>query len=383
MAETIETAAQPTQDQPSIEQPAKHDLSQLEKMLFPEPPPVQNSFGQMPAAEAPPAETPAAAPEVVAPVVEAPVADAFDWKSLGYGTADELKADLELAKKAKASPNPEPPKIYKDEAAERLAQAINEGKYEEVQRYVQAQTMLSGVENMNTEQKLKLMLKIENPRYDAEMIEEEFLDRYRVKEENFADDPAGLRKAKIRLEQKMDNDVAAADDVFAKYKQKTELPAIKAPEVQVDPDYEDFKASTAEYQEVIEKVVVPGINALKETDVKFNYQLKDENNNMDFNFDVVVTPEDMKRAKEIALNWNSYLTKIQSDANGNFSPTNIAAFILKAENADKYAQAFARHAVNQERLRVLSAATPDSTQRTVTEVQENPLAAIEKAVFSV
>ena len=129
---------------------------------------------------------------------------------------------------------------------------------------------------------------------------------------------------------------------------------------QVDPDYESYKsqkASSALIEEKINKVIIPGIEALKAEQVPLGFKVNDANAQMDFEVALVPTPEAFEKAKQDSLMFNQFVQKVSYDKDGNFKPENVQKLILLYENFDNYAQSIARQAVNAERKRVLTTET--------------------------
>jgi hypothetical protein len=211
--------------------------------------------------------------DTVAPATTvAPVVDYL--KDLGFEDIDSAKAAIEDYKKLKAAPPAETPKFeFADEQSKKIHELLREGKTKEVAAFLQAQELVSNADSMNDEQKLKLLIKMQNPRFDKELIEDEYATLYSINEEDFFDDPMKLRKERLKMEQRVENDVAKAQEFFAQYKQKFQLPDITAPVATVDNDYEAYKADTAKATNEYNTVIMPSVTAIKETDIPLAIQI--------------------------------------------------------------------------------------------------------------
>jgi hypothetical protein len=312
----------------------------------------------------PPVSTPAIIPETTPPpdVLDEDVFIKQKYGSYGIENGDLLKAALEeyqdLKKKAQ-TPSEFP---FSSEQAKKLAHAINSGDYKAVRSYVEAQE--SSVDGMTPEQQLKTYLKLQNPRFDDELIQDEYSSLYGVDEtdEKYIDNPTLLRKDKLRAEQKRDNDLQNAQKYFTEYKQKAQLPDIQIPTQEPDPDYEAYKASTAKHAEEYQSAIAPAINSLKESDLQTTFKVSDPNGQMDFDVNIVPDPQVFQSTKAHALNFGDFLESFYE--NGKFNALKFTAFVDKGENFDKYAQSIARQSVNAERKRMVTANTPNlSMQR--------------------
>lgn len=385
-----ETAVDTTTTQPVVEttptQPeviGGMDRKVLESLIFEEPlPKPTQPEAQQPESTPEPATTEQAPAEPAAPDYTPFV------KEFGFEKLEDFKAEFENLKKLKDQPKEQTAEEIKfaNEQSKKVYEALLAGKTKEVKQYLQVQEMLEGYDTMSTEDKLKLQIKLKNPRFDDELVEDEYNALYSIDEDQF-DDPMKLRKEKIRLQQRLENAALEADEFISKYKQKIELPEIEKQKqgIESDPDFEaykDYQASTAELVEHVEKVIRPALMSVKENDVQMNFALKDENNQMDFQMAIDIKPEDLENARKAAFSWNEFFNSVTSDEKGDYSASKALQVILKLQNFDKYVTAAARQAVNAERARVLKEETPSSGEgRDYNIVKPNPREDVEKLVF--
>jgi hypothetical protein len=158
-------------------------------------------------------------------------------------------------------------------------------------------------------------------------------------------------------QQKIVNDAVAARNYFNEYKSKIELPQFQ-PQQTVDADYEAWKQSSAQADQVYSTVTVPAINAIKESDLAAKFSINDPNSQMNFDINVVVDPNDLATAKQYALDYGGYIQKQFYNADGTPNATRLTQAILRDMLFDKYVQTTARQAVNAERKRLISKETP-------------------------
>jgi len=355
MTESAEsTAVQPAIDNNQSQSPNQISISELERMAFGGDAPIVN----VPAPEAPAGETTAPAgtgTNIPVPEPETILdASAYLKERFGWDSEETALAELERLR----TPKPTTSEIaFANEESKKIHQLIKEGKTKEVKSFLEAKELMEGLDTMGDEQKLKLYIKMQNPKFDRELIDDEFNSLYKLNEDDFIDDPMKLRKEKLRMEQRLENDVNKAQEYFSQYRTKIELPDIQPQQITVDKDYEDYKASNAKSLEDYNNVTVPGINSLKETDIQIKASINDANNQMQFDVSVVPEKEDFEKAKHNSLSVFDYLTKTCYDQSGKFLPDKLARLVLVNDNFDKYAQSIARQAVNAERKRVIEANT--------------------------
>jgi hypothetical protein len=358
-----QTAPELTPEQVSFEQQMAYQFS--DEVAVSEQPQVETV--QSDTAAQPPATAQTGA--AVAPVVDY-------LKELGYDTIDAAKDEINELRKLKAE-LPTPKEIeFANEESKKIHELLREGKVKEVKQYLDTQEMLSNLDGMSDEQRLKLHIKLQNPKFDQELVDDEYNELYSIDEEedDYIDDPNKLRKAKLRIEQRIENDVQKANEYFSKFKQNAELPDI-TPKAKVDEEYEGWKASNAASKKFHSEVLVPSIMSLTEDALKMSFDINDTNNQMQFG--VSITPEkaDLEVAKKGATDLFDYIASKCYDKDGNVIPTALSNIILRNEYFEKYAQSIARQAVNAERLRVVE------TEKGVSGTRMDTTPVVEKSEF--
>ena len=380
MTDSVDTA---TVEQGQEQQPS---IQELAAFAFNKPTPQQEVSainGQQPAAIEAPATTEAAATtEAPAAATQAPDFNAYLKEHFGVDNIETAKSEWQSLQELKNKPATAVEIAFANEESKKIHELIKQGKTKEVGQWIQAQELLSNVETMGDEQKLKLYIKMQNPRFDNELIEDEFNSLYKLNQDDLdALEPLAARKERLKLEQRLENDVIKAQEYFQQYKSKIELPDIQPQQLTVDQDYEAYKASNASAAESYEKVIAPAIKSLKESDVPLSFSVNDANNKMQFDISIVPDAADFESARQDSLTLD--VMKTCYDKDGKFMPQNLQKLILLRDNFDKYGQAIARQAVNAERKRVIEQETAGSgAQRNFnTQVEPSEIDALKQFAF--
>lgn len=296
--------------------------------------------------------------EVIAPTVDY---NKFIKETFEVDTVEEAKARWAELQALKDTPQTAKEIEFANEQSKKLHENLKAGNIKEVTAYLKAQELLESVDTMNSEQKLKLYIKMQNPKFDSELIDDEYKSLYTLNEDEFdALEPLAQRKERLKLEQRLENDVLKAEEHFTTYKQKIQLPDIQPQQANIDADYEAYKASNAKVSENINNVLIPAIQSLKESDVKLGFKVQDPNNKMEFDIALAPTTEAFEKARQDSLSFDNFISRVCYDKDGNFLPQNVQRLILLNDNFDSYAQSIARQAVNAERVRTIAKEVPDA-----------------------
>lgn len=383
-----------------VQDPAQEqvDMRALEALVFNEPFSNQQQQSSSPTEvgnTSAPATTETPSTTVAGPIqptVEETVVDEYEYlkQQVGYDNWETLKADLAAYKGFKENP-PQAEIKFANEEAKKWLEYFTEGKEDDLYNSLHNRRMIRDVDTMGEEQKLKLLCKMQNPLYQQQHIDYWFKKEYGFDESSFKDDDGNITDqigydfAKISAQQKMQNDIAKANDYFTQYKTKIDLPQIQ-PQQQQNTGSEDFaayQASLAKEAELYETVVKPTLSSLKEGDFQFNIAVNDPNNQMQFDAGVAADAESFKIAIGHALNITPYLESLASK-DGKFAPERLVKMILLEQNFDKYAQSIARQAVNAERKRVIAKETPTAPgARNYQPMEKTEMDQLADRVFSV
>jgi hypothetical protein len=297
-------------------------------------------------------------------------------KEFNVESKDAIKAALAELNELKAKATTPAEFQFASDEAKKLAAAINSLDLKAVKQYVDTQAMLADAETLSEAEQLKLYIKMKNPMFDQELVDDEFNELYTVKNEDDFDDPIALRKAKVKVQQRMMNDTAQAKEFFAQHKQSIKLPEIQSIQPTVDAEYEAYKASTAQSTETYQKVIVPTITALKESDLGLNVKISDPQNQLDFAVSVAPDKSDLEFAKSNALNFEGFLETFWKD--GKLDGQRLARLILLDKKADSYFQSAARQGAMAERKRVIERETGVVTTQRDTNVSTGEKTELQK-----
>ncbi len=286
--------------------------------------------------------------------VETVDALAFIKEKFGVDSIEDAQKVFQEYNEFKKNP-PKSEPTFSNEEAKRWYEYFTQDKEEELYKSLSARQKIKNIDTFDDNQRLKQYIRMTNPLFDDELVEDEFNTLYTVDEKKFEDEigevnKIALKKEQLRTKQRIMNDVEKANEYFNQYKSKIELPSIQQ-QPTIDNDYEAYKASTAESVIHYQKEVEPAIKNLKETEVGMQFKVADAQNQMDFNVSIDVTPEDLTQAKQAALDLQKFLDDSCYKDN-KFMPAPYVSLFLKAQNLDKYAQSIARQAVMAERKRV-------------------------------
>lgn len=341
-------------------------------------PPTEDGGGQAaPAAEPAATSTPPASNQPTnQPTAEEGVTyiDPNDYikEHLGFDNWDVAKAELQrLRSLQQNAQTPAEIKFANDQAKRWFEYLTVPDKEDELYHALHARQQVKDLDKMNDEQKVKLFIKMNNPMFDQELIDYQFQKDYGFDDSQFKDennviiDPLAYRHAKVASMQRMQGDLAKANDFFNNYKTKIELPEInqKPQSPVIDEAYEGYKARTANATEAYEKTIAPALQALVEADLNMAFNINDPDNQMQFDFGITVDKADFDAVKQDALFYTDYMEKAFYDDKGNFQPTKLARAILLERNFDKYAQTIARQAVNAERKRSIEKEAPGALKK--------------------
>lgn len=290
---------------------------------------------------------------------------------LGFESWEAAKTELQKLRELQQAAQTPAEIKYANEYSKRIHQYIESGNEDALLENLNVRKTVRGLDSLNDEQKVKLFIKMNNPMFDQELIDYQFQQDYGFDDSRFKDDagvvidPLAYRHAKIASLQKMQGDLAKANDFFSNYKSKIELPEInqKPQAATVDEAYEGYKARTATANEAYEKTIAPALQALVESDLNMTFNINDPENQIQFDFGITVDKADLDAAKEDALYYSDYAERAFYDEKGNFLPKKLARAILLDRNFDKYVQTVARQSVNAERRRLIDKEAPGQTKR--------------------
>lgn len=325
-----------------------------------------------PATGEPDASTQGAA---VAATPTAPDYTSFVKETFGVDTIEDAKNQWQQLQALKTAPPATAEKLkFANEQSEKVFALLQEGKLAEVGEVLSKQKRISEMASAEVTKDsagniIKLGIEIKNPKLSDTEIEFQYREDYLPSKEpvqrKMEDDDEfeeRLSEWKERAEKLETKRVIAAKMI------QPELEAAKInilfPEISkanpvVDKDYDDYKASLQKDIDFENTVIKPAITSLSDEKVKISIAVDDANNQMQFGLSLVPDKTDFDAAKQDAINFDKFVSSINYDKDGNFTPDKLALAILKIKHFDKYVQSAARQAVNAERARVIAKEAPN------------------------
>ena len=274
-------------------------------------------------------------PVVTEPVIT-PIININDYlKGLGYQSEDDFKKEITELKKLKDTPPviaPIEPEFVNEES-KKIYQNLKAGNTKEVKAYLDAQELLANADSLQDEQKLKLFIKLQNPKFDKDLIDDEFNERYTFDEDNFTGDDLKLRKEKVKLSQRLEDDLLKAQDYFKQYQAKIELQNIE-PTPAIDDNFKTYQENLAVAQEE-HKVLLDKLSKISEKDINIKLNYADEASKINFDVDYKADKEGFDKAKDAVADYSKFLAENYYTQDGSPIVDKLTADIYKIKNFDK------------------------------------------------
>ena len=288
-------------------------------------------------------------PVVTEPVIT-PIININDYlKGLGYQSEDDFKKEITELKKLKDTPPviaPIEPEFVNEES-KKIYQNLKAGNTKEVKAYLDAQELLANADSLQDEQKLKLFIKLQNPKFDKDLIDDEFNERYTFDEDNFTGDDLKLRKEKVKLSQRLEDDLLKAQDYFKQYQAKIELQNIE-PTPAIDDNFKTYQENLAVAQEE-HKVLLDKLSKISEKDINIKLNYADEASKINFDVDYKADKEGFDKAKDAVADYSKFLAENYYTQDGSPIVDKLTADIYKIKNFDKILAEAVNQAVNATR----------------------------------
>lgn len=293
--------------------------------------------------------------ENVPPVIKEDVAIVDDkvylQQQLGYDDWNKAKQDLEELKRLRETP-PTPAEIaFANEESKRIHELIRNGQEEKVLEYLQAKKTVSNLDSMSEEQQLKLYLKMQNPKFDDELVDYKHQQLYKLDESSFTNeegevDPFKQRLAKVELAQRIENDILKAKEYFAQYKTKIDLPDIAPPtSAQSEADIQAYQQELKE-QEAANARWGESLTKLSENDIALKFSFNDEANKIKFDVDYKMDKVGFEKARVSALDYGKYAAETYAEQDGSPIADKFVRDIYVAQNLEKIVSESNKQAVN-------------------------------------
>jgi hypothetical protein len=237
---------------------------------------------------------------------------------------------------------------FANEEMKKIYEYAANGKEEELQEYFSKRSVIKNIENKTPDEKLKLYIKLQNPLFDEELIEDEYKSLYEVDEESskFLDeeynvDKIKLKKEKIRVQQRIATDVELANKFFEQYKTKIDLPSI----TKDDEDYEAYKASISN-QSKVQSEVIEAYSKFKPEDISFKTKFVDEANKQSFDLSYSADKESFEEVQKLVCNDELYYKQYFNE-DGSPNRSKFIRDVYIAKNFEKIAQQIALQTKNE------------------------------------
>lgn len=267
----------------------------------------------------------------------------FDNEEVAHQQIERWRA-LESAPPKSAEPQ------FSSDFDKRIYEYVTAGKEDELRSVLNNRAQVKDVDTKTNEEKIKLFMKMNNPLLDDELIEYQYARDYAVDESPFKDDdgnvvdPIGLRLAKANSTQKLQNDIAKANEFFTQFKSKIELTPLQQQQ-QVDEGYQQYlKAVETEKQR--DEVTFNNYSKLNATDIELKFSFNDEASKINFESNFVPDADSFNATRENCLNWDEYLGKTYYSEDGSPQIQKFMRDQYVAQNFDKIAGQIQTQAVN-------------------------------------
>lgn len=236
---------------------------------------------------------------------------------------------------------------FENELSEAVYQMLLEGKTEEIFEILGTKQFAADVQNMEDEDVLKAYIKVSNPDFDDQDIEDEFNESYAIDEYQF--DESKLKREQKKLSQRIKTDVSEAKSYFEGLAQEIKLPDISRQQMAQAPQ-ED-----TEMEAMIQEQRSLYLNSLQGVESRIGtlpFQWKDEKANMSVNGKFDIPAQELSKYRQAAENLEDYqVNRYYKD--GQYQSDKMVKELYIADNFDKILNSAISQAVNQTRLEML------------------------------
>jgi len=236
---------------------------------------------------------------------------------------------------------------FENELSEAVYNMLLEGKTEEIFEILGTKQFADDVQNLPDEDVLKAYIKVNNPDFDDNDVEDEFNESYSIDEYQF--DESKLKREQKKLSQRIKNDVQDAKQFFENLAQDIKLPELSRRQVEETPK-EDV-----EMEAMIQEQRSLYLNSLKGVESRIStlpFQWKDEKANMSVNGKFDIPAQELSKYRQAAENLEDYqVNRYYKD--GQYQSDKMVRELYIADNFDKILNSAISQAVNQTRLEML------------------------------
>ena len=236
---------------------------------------------------------------------------------------------------------------FENELSEAVYNMLLEGKTEEIFEILGTKQFADDVQNLPDEDVLKAYIKVNNPDFDDNDVEDEFNESYSIDEFNF--DESKLKREQKKLSQRIKNDVQDAKQFFENLAQDIKLPELSRRQVEQAPQ-ED-----AEMDAMIQEQRSLYLNSLNGVESRIGtlpFQWRDDKANMSVNGKFDIPAQELSKYRQAAENLEDYqVNRYYKD--GQYQSDKMVKELYIADNFDKILNSAISQAVNQTRLEML------------------------------
>ena len=236
---------------------------------------------------------------------------------------------------------------FENELSEAVYHMLLEGKTEEIFEILGTKQFADDVQNLPDEDVLKAYIKVNNPDFDDNDVEDEFNESYSIDEYQF--DESKLKREQKKLSQRIKNDVQDAKQFFENLAQDIKLPELSRRQVEQAPQ-ED-----AEMEAMIQEQRSLYLNSLNGVESRIGtlpFQWRDDKANMSVNGKFDIPAQELSKYRQAAENLEDYqVNRYYKD--GQYQSDKMVKELYIADNFDKILNSAISQAVNQTRLEML------------------------------
>lgn len=235
---------------------------------------------------------------------------------------------------------------FENELSEAVYQMLLEGKTEEIFEILGTKQFAADVQNMEDEDVLKAYIKVNNPDFDDQDIEDEFNESYAIDEYQF--DESKLKREQKKLSQRIKNDVQDAKEFFESLAQDIKLPEFSRQVEQAPQEDTEMEAMIQEQR----SLYLQSLQGVESRIGTLPFQWKDEKANMSVNGKFDIPAQELSKYRQAAENLEDYqVNRYYKD--GQYMSDKMVKELYIADNFEKILNSAISQAVNQTRLEML------------------------------
>lgn len=235
---------------------------------------------------------------------------------------------------------------FENELSEAVYQLILEGRTEEIFEILGTKQFAADVQNMEDEDVLKAYIKVSNPDFDDQDVEDEFNETYGIDEYQF--DESKLKREQKKLSQRISNDVQDAKEFFESLAQDIKLPDFSRQVEQAPQEDTEMEAMIQEQR----SLYLQSLQGVESRIGTLPFQWRDEKANMSVSGKFDIPAQELSKYRQAAENLEDYqVNRYYKD--GQYMSDKMVKELYIADNFEKILNSAISQAVNQTRLEML------------------------------